>query len=84
MPAWKLLLLGKNFIDLYVFQCYIETCRDVWGVFGHMGGIQTYGGIQMHPKSDTPCLPLKYVIHYNPRKHQEVMHVSRIILCINN
>ena len=54
MPAWKLLLLVKSFIDLYVLQCYIETYRDVYGVFGHMGGIQTYGDVQMPPKSDTP------------------------------
>ena len=52
VPAWKLLLPGKS-LDSYGLQCCIETCRDVCWVFAHMGGIQTYRGIEMPPKSDT-------------------------------
>ena len=52
-------------------------CLVIWGESKHMGVYRC--SLSMTPS----CLPLKQVIHYNPRKIQEVMHVSRIILCIN-
>ena len=56
VPAWKLLLPGKSFIHLYVWQCYIETCRDVWGCLDIWGCLNIQGDVWI-PPSLTPPMP---------------------------
>ena len=56
----------------------VEMCGGVWtyGASKHMGA---YGC----PKSDCPMLASKVGFPLQSKKHSDVMHVSRIILCIN-
>ena len=43
VPAWKLLLPGKSFIDSYVYSATLKPV-EMWGVFGNMGASKHTGG----------------------------------------